>query len=216
VRVRRWLFNLAAAVSLVLCVAVAVLWWRWHQFRCDTLSWQRPGGIAYTIVSMHGRLMFMRATLSDRNAPTGWLYRLDNNMALGEQDNPTLASQVGLRLEPTSVPRQWPNGGTGSERVPTRCVYFPYWLLTIALSALPASRAWSWIRTRRAHPAGFCPHCGYDLRATPDRCPECGAVPPVPPAAEHGNASGRQRPNAEFVLRAPFTGAGGRRSRYGC
>jgi hypothetical protein len=52
----------------------------------------------------------------------------------------------------------------------------PFWFLTLLWAIWPAVVLVRWGRKRRRFAAGRCQVCGYDLRATPERCPECGTV----------------------------------------
>jgi hypothetical protein len=59
----------------------------------------------------------------------------------------------------------------------TGSVLFPCWMPAMLLAAVPAWLSVRRLRRGRKIAAGLCAVCGYDLRATPDRCPECGHAP---------------------------------------
>lgn len=109
-------------------------------------------------------------------------------LAVGQRDYAVRSTHGRIlvyRLAPASagsVPAVPPPSGV---RVPaqrgTLVVSVPHWAIVVPLLVVPAFairlclRCRRWLYRRRH---GLCARCGYDLRASPERCPECGT--PVP------------------------------------
>ena len=55
----------------------------------------------------------------------------------------------------------------------------PHWLIITLAAVVPMRFAVHRLLRPRRRAAGLCPTCGYDVRATPDRCPECGTIKPA-------------------------------------
>ena len=52
----------------------------------------------------------------------------------------------------------------------------PYWSVIVLLLVAPGVWVVRRSRRNRGRRLGLCPSCGYDLRATRERCPECGTT----------------------------------------
>jgi hypothetical protein len=55
-------------------------------------------------------------------------------------------------------------------------IFVPHWALAVLFGLLPAVPLVRALRRRQRVRQGRCPSCGYDLRGSPNRCPECGTA----------------------------------------
>ena len=174
-RLLRILTNAATLLSLVLCVATAAAWVRSYQAK-DYVWWSLANPrLQLSIVTSRGRLSAAVITPSFGeeslelpgvgSAPSGpvsydWV---------PEDSAGTFFNRLGIIVERR-------RSAVGDERM----LACPYRFIMLLTAILPAARLAGWRRRRRAlrlrmHP-NLCQHCGYDCRATPNRCPECGTA----------------------------------------
>jgi hypothetical protein len=143
----RKLLNIATTGSVLLGMAVAVLWVRSYRN-----NWHGDD-FTFTMRQRHWELLSQGGGLT--------------------------------LLEADSFPWFFSGPATGGKTVPrynTRDVFgFPYWIALAATVPLPLTRFIVRRRLRRRAADGLCLQCGYDLRASAGRCPECGSS--VAPAA---------------------------------
>ena len=181
---RRRVLNLLTAVSLLLCVAACGLWvgsyWRSCRVGCEMLRRPAPGVVAsrqWLFVGEGGRVVFQWAWL-EANTPLQNVEApgLTASTAALPPEARTLR-YVRESLYDLHVERQAGGPPAYPGRYQFRYGIVPGWVPVILASALPAWRLRRRRQQRRRREARLCAGCGYDLRATPERCPECGSVP---------------------------------------
>ena len=163
-RLLRILFNAVIVLSLVVCVEALVLCLR---------SYGREEGFSYQAVhwstgvrSTNGALSLDYVhfgTLTQERRWSSWSYRVSSDTILWE------TRQFEMEHRSFSVPKLG-----GADRF--TCTV-PHWLVAMLpigpLAVVALRRRFRERRISRSR----CVVCNYDLRATPDRCPECGAIP---------------------------------------
>ena len=190
---RRKLFNFATASSLALCVVVLAAWLRSY-FVSDALhgGWvdEPPTSAGYVqAYSNRGAISIRRVDLTATGTlPPG--YRVDDDVEVvpprrWSRDATHPWANHSWLLAHDWASRKW----TTTPRPKVTLVWWqrqatlPLWPAVLLAGVLPLVAWRGWRRVRQRRREGLCLRCGYDLRATSDRCPECGELPAVRPAA---------------------------------
>jgi hypothetical protein len=197
-RFGRILLNCFTALSLILFVATVALWVRsyWAGDGWQAIRISRGGGLVEqtTRSLVIGRGGLGAESVTSRLTP-------EYAATFGVDVDALRNSSKRVKFEP-AYPEGFPEAGnTGQWAIPgfsfSRivpgpppsstasqlegvAVVLPLWFIALALATVPGLRTIAAARRRRERRRGLCQCCGYDLRATPERCPECGALTAQP------------------------------------
>jgi hypothetical protein len=174
-RMKRRLFTILSALSLLLFVAVVVLWVRSYS-HSDAVGRARLDGWHVEARSGRGYLVLTAVRPCPFDLPLSW-----SSWRLEEREP---AMSMGVTASDGSLwarPAYGADGkllALGGPMNPSAIV--PWWkvqaAVTLAAGAALALRIGYGLRLARWRRQRRCVICGYDLRATPERCPECGKV----------------------------------------
>jgi hypothetical protein len=161
--VRQRLFNFAAALSLLGCLAMLWLW----DVSYTTgyyFDWRTHDRDVYLLGST-GRIFFSPSQVRrhDQYSFKGFLYGRMSPLSHWDQMLPS------HHLYLQSFAAGWNDNGTFAGY----CLILPYWFFAVLASVIPGI----WLRRRlnRRPPKGHCQACGYNLTGnTSGACPECG------------------------------------------
>ncbi len=161
-------------LSLVLCVATLFLWRRSCDW-ADSVEWSgrswsvrlwHADGVAQLTVAHDGSpdLSGVRTSSSPSGNRTDYRIPTCNRWGFGSFYMQTAGP---------------PHGHWRFGKRTLLILFTPHWLVAALLALAPglaASQIW---RSRTRAKSGLCTTCGYDLRASPAQCPECGTAVPA-------------------------------------
>ena len=189
---KRRAFKLVAGLSLLLWLATVCLWLG-SQYRQALVSDARAGRLLWLTVDQSGLGI---AVVHYWRGHDGWSFGtaannngdLDLPVACGERAELDGGEFLGIswysgegwgifsteQMATVDTTNTDPDVTVGTVGVD--------WPWPLALTTVFAAPIWFRLvrremRRRRRMRRGSCLNCGYDLRATPQRCPECGTVP---------------------------------------